>query len=193
MARALGYAPAGAIARLRDCSFVLHPGLTLVRGGDGRGKTTLLRLLAGDLVPTHGTLSGLAGPVVGAAGPEADDPTPVADWLAQRAARGPAWDAPRQRALEPALGLTPHLGKSCLMLSTGTRRKLGLLAAFAAGAPVTLLDTPFAALDAPSRACLATLLAEAAGHPARAWVLADTEQPAALAGVAFAATVDLGD
>ncbi|MFZ4758818.1 MAG: ABC transporter ATP-binding protein [Burkholderiaceae bacterium] len=193
MARGLAYAPPGAPARLQPCTFDLGPGLTLVRGGDGRGKTTALRLLAGELAPTHGSLTRPAGPVAQGHGPEPDDPTPGVDWLARHAARYPAWDPERQRMLAHAFGLTPHLGKSGLMLSTGTRRKVGLLVAFSAGAPVTLLDTPFAGLDAPSRACLAALLAEAAGDPVRAWVLADTEYPAALGSVTLAATVDLGD
>ncbi len=48
---------------LRDLDFALRPGLTLVRGGDGRGKTTLLRLLAGKYRPTAGTLQRAGGPV----------------------------------------------------------------------------------------------------------------------------------
>ena len=45
-------------------------------------------------------------------------------------------------------------------------------------APLTLLDMPFAALDAPSRGVVRELLAEAAQHAHRAWVVADYEAPA---------------
>jgi ABC-type multidrug transport system ATPase subunit len=38
-------------------SLVVSPGLTFVLGGDGRGKTTLLRLLAGDLAADAGEFS----------------------------------------------------------------------------------------------------------------------------------------
>ena len=44
-----------------DLSFRILPGVTLVRGGDGRGKTTLMRLLAGERQATTGqlTISGI--------------------------------------------------------------------------------------------------------------------------------------
>ena len=77
--------------------------------------------------------------------------------------------------------------------SAGSRRKLGLVAAFAGGAPVTLLDTPYAALDLASCQVLSELLLEAAGHPARAWVVADGELPAALHAAPLSTLVDLGD
>ena len=66
-------------------------------------------------------------------------------------------------------------------------------AAAASGAPLTLLDTPFAALDAASARVLADVLAEAAEDTARAWVVADHEIPAVLQGVALAGVIDLGD
>ena len=71
------------------------------------------------------------------------------------------------------LSLAPHLDKTLTMLSTGTRRKVLMAAALAAEAPVTLLDQPFKALDRPSIDYLLALLAEAARHPCRAWVMAD--------------------
>ena len=49
-----------------------------------------------------------------------------------------------------AFELTPHLEKPLYMLSTGSKRKVWLAAAFASGAAVTLLDQPFAALDKAS-------------------------------------------
>ncbi len=79
------------------------------------------------------------------------------------------------------------------MLSAGSRRKVGLVAAAASGAALTLLDTPFAALDVASGRVLAELLAEAADDAGRAWVVADHGLPPALAGAPLAGTVDLGD
>jgi ABC-type Mn2+/Zn2+ transport system ATPase subunit len=76
------------------------------------------------------------------------------------------------------------------MLSTGTKRKVWLAAAFASGAAVTLLDEPFAALDKTSIGLVIALLQEAAQHPTRAWVVADYAPPQ---GVALALTIDLGD
>jgi ATPase subunit of ABC transporter with duplicated ATPase domains len=40
----------------KDLSFELQPGLTLIRGGDGRGKTGLLQILAGVRKVASGTL-----------------------------------------------------------------------------------------------------------------------------------------
>ena len=41
----------------RELSLTIGPGITLVRGGDGTGKTTLLRLLAGKLAAQSGKLA----------------------------------------------------------------------------------------------------------------------------------------
>jgi ABC-type multidrug transport system ATPase subunit len=92
-----------------------------------------------------------------------------------------------------AFDLGGHLDKELFRLSTGSRRKLALVAAFAGGSTVVLLDAPFAGLDRASREVLGDCLADAAGHRSRAWVLADHERPPALDGLALAAELDLGD
>jgi ABC-type nitrate/sulfonate/bicarbonate transport system ATPase subunit len=74
------------------------------------------------------------------------------------------------------------------MLSTGSKRKVWLSAAFASGAALTLIDQPFAALDAPSIRFLRELLVEASEHTSRAWLLADHAAPA---GIAFGTVRDL--
>jgi ABC-type multidrug transport system ATPase subunit len=102
----------------------------------------------------------------------------------------PRFDAQAVMELADDLGLTPHLEKPLYMLSTGSKRKVWLAAAFASGAAVTLLDEPFAALDPASIRFVRELLAEAAAHPSRTWVLADYTAPA---GVALAGVIDLGD
>ena len=183
-------------------SFELPPGLSLVRGGDGSGKTTLLRLLAGELASDAGALW-LQGcrlseqPAVyraqlfrvdhHAAG--LDQITPETH-LAALQARHPGFEPARLPALIDGLGLAPHWHKPMYMLSTGSRRKVGLAAAFTAGAALTLLDEPFAALDRPSITFVLALLRQAAADPARAWVVADYQAPP---GLALASVLDLPD
>ncbi len=170
-------------------------GLTLVRGGDGRGKTTLLRLLAGGVAPDRGRVERLA-PFTFWVDPRsagADDATPARQWLAAQRAHFPDWREDVATRLCEAFALDEHLDKGLSMLSAGTRRKVGLAAAFASGAALTLLDTPLAALDARSREVVAQLLDEAAGSPQRAYVVADYELPDGIAEGRLAALIDLGD
>lgn len=174
-------------------SFDIAPGLSLVRGGDGRGKTTLLRLIAGEIAPSAGRIECDAAPVFfeTPADPAHDDVI-VSDWLAARQQRFGGWRADLAAELISGFGLAEHLAKPMFMLSTGSRRKAGLVAAAASCAPLTLVDMPYAALDAPSSRRLTRLLADAAAQATRAWVIADHERPDALAGLRLA-VVDLGD
>lgn len=175
-------------------SFDVRPGLTFVRGGEGRGKTTLLRLLAGELAPASGTCVRHARTVWHATPADpAHDAMVTREWLQARRATLPAWHEDVAQALSEAFQLVPHLDKPMFMLSAGTRRKVGLVGAAASRADLVLLECPFAALDARSRAVLGELLAEAAAGTRQAWVLADHERPAALDDLPLAATVDLGD
>ena len=184
-----------------DFSLSLPLGVTWVGGDESTGKTTLLRLLAGDLPAKSGTLAinGIALAQQAQAyrsqvfwvdpRTEAFDAlTPQAYWDAVRK-HYPAFDAALLEELTEAFAITPHLPKSLYMLSTGTKRKVYLAAAFASGATVTLLDEPFAALDKRSIEWVLELLGEASAHPSRAWVVADYVAPR---GVALATTVALG-
>lgn len=187
-------APLIAFASLRcpgqdaPLSFALRPGLTLVRGGEGRGKTRLLGLIAAQ-ARTDGVSVWLEQPA-----DETHDQTVGRAWLAERRQAYTGWNDALQAALAQALALDEHLDKPMFMLSAGSRRKLGLLGAAASGAAITLLDVPFAAIDMRSARVLGDLLAEAAEDEARAWVLADYARPAALdEDVALAAEIDLGE
>jgi ABC-type multidrug transport system ATPase subunit len=181
-------------------SLTLDPGVHLLRGEDGCGKSTALALLAGKQTAQSGRLW-----VAGASLQE--DPAAyrqVVFWIApdtvdfdavsaQEAwttlgARYPSFNTALLAELSDAFGLTAHTHKPLYMLSTGSKRKVWLSAAFAAGAPLTLIDQPFAALDAPSIRLLRELLAEASEHPSRAWLLADHEAPA---GIAFGEVIDI--
>jgi len=179
--------------------FSIGPGLTLVRGGDGRGKSTLLNLLAGRQTGSRGRLLRDAGLGRGDAGVFLLDPRSLselpltgAQWLQSQAAVFAAWDATSLAYAQEGFRLTEHLGKSLHMLSTGVLRKLWLSAALASGAGLTLLETPWAGLDMPSRAFLDGLLRSAAAQGHRAWVVADHEFSAHWPALARA-QIDLGD
>lgn len=172
----------------------MRPGLHLVLGGEGRGKTALLGLLAGVLSPASGSL---ARHVASQAWPdpldEALDGQQARAWLATEQARHPRWNAAAAARLEQAWTLSPHLDKQLHMLSAGSRRKLGLLAAAASGADLVLLDLPFAALDGNSRRVLLEVLEEAATADRQIWVIADYAPPPGLEASLFASRIDLGD
>lgn len=185
-----------------DWSTLIFPGITLLRGGDGRGKSTLLRLLAGTLPADAGQLQingvRLADQPVAYrqqvfwAEPRSeafDQLTPVAYFESQRD-HHPGFDDGVLADLVDGLALAPHMNKQLYMLSAGSKRKVWLAAAFASGAAVTLLDEPFAALDKASIGLVVELLEEAADHPGRAWVIADYAAPG---NVRLAGVIDLGD
>jgi ABC-type multidrug transport system ATPase subunit len=149
-----------------------------VCGDEGKGKTTLLRLLAGDVHPTTGTVAQPAGGVfwVDLQGPEHDATTVQACWSHLRK-RYPQWNEDLLNDLAQALDMTRHLDKQLHMLSAGSRRKVMVIAALASGACVTLLDQPFVALDFASIGIIKEFLHDAAEHPGRAWIVADYEAP----------------
>ena len=183
-------------------SIAIPIGVTLIQGGDGRGKTTLMRLLAGDLKADAGQLQirGVSLQDQPAAyrqqlfwidpRTEAFDQITALEFFASQRARYPAFDEQVLARLLVGLDLADHAHKQLFMLSTGSKRKVWMAAAFASGACVTLLDMPFAALDKASIAFVLNLLKDSASPTGRAWVLADYEAPA---GVPLAATIDLGD
>ena len=147
-------------------------------GDEGKGKTTLLRLLAGDVQPTTGTVAQPAGGVfwVDLQGPEHDATTVQACWSHLRE-QCPQWNEELLNDLAQALDMTRHLDKQLHMLSAGSRRKVMVIAALASGACVTLLDQPFVALDFASIGIIKEFLQDAVEHPSRAWIVADYTAP----------------
>lgn len=183
----------------------IAPGVAWIGGGESRGKTSLLRLLAGELTPQRGQLQ--LGNLAWAA-PQAAPSAwrPQVAWFPHQTEGQDDWrpaqcfELARQRHasfsdealsdLVEGLDLAQHLNKSLYMLSTGTRRKVWLAAALACGCALTLMDEPFAALDRNSIDFLRELLQDAAQHPQRVWVLAAYTAPA---GVPLNTRIDLGD
>lgn len=192
-----------AVPVLQGFSASLPPGVTWVGGDESRGKTTLLRLLAGELRPQSGTLALNTGPTslnpTNAAwaaevawcdlrGP-AHDPLYPADCFARLQQQHPRFDSALLARMIEGLDLAPHRDKALYMLSTGTRRKVALAGVLASGARLMLLDDPFAALDKGSIDFLLEHLRQQAQAPAdRAWILAAYVPPR---GVPLAAQIDL--
>jgi len=177
-------------------------GITLVRGGDGRGKSSLLRLMAGDLSAQAGELRindvrlhdqpDVYRQQVFWVDPrsEAFDQMTAHDYFASLHGAYPGFDDALLPALTEGLSLTPHLDKQLYKLSTGSKRKVWLAAAFAAGATLNLLDDPFAGLDKASINFVVKMLNQVAGNLGQTWVIALYEAPE---GVPLAAVVELGD
>lgn len=180
-------------------------GVSCIAGGDGAGKTTLLRLLAGDLALQGGDVyihpnepgsirlsKDRASYVREVFWADPRDsafdqllPSEVFDQMAQRY---PRFNRALMGPLMEGLFLAEHAHKKLFMLSTGSRRKVLLAAAFASGATVLLLDSPFAALDKPSIRVVKECLNDLAELPGRACMLADYEAPE---GISLAGTFEL--
>lgn len=162
-------------------------GVTALVGDESCGKTTLLRLLAGELEPESGTIRILGKDTTGEqraqrvawTAPHSDvhDRTVVAAYLDELPRRFPDTDRRLLLDLVHAFSLDGHLSKRFDMLSAGSRRKVWIAAAAASNAPVVLLDQPYAALDGPSIRVVSELLQEAADSHRRAFVVADHEAP----------------
>jgi len=163
---------------IQNLTFTWPAGVSWICGDEGTGKTTLLRLLAGDLQPTAGKVMAPEGGVFWLDLQDAvhDAMTVQACWQMQ-GTRWPHWNEALLQDLTEALDMHRHLDKRLDMLSAGSRRKVVVLAALASGAAVILLDQPFAALDLASTRVIHAYLAEAAEHPSRAWIIADYEAP----------------
>jgi len=170
-------------------SFQVPAGVSIVVGDDGVGKSTLLALLAGAIQPQSGCLviDGIHRDQhpdtyrqkVFWIAPQTDVHHAITahDFLKSQSEHFPHFDTRRVAPLVQGFSLEPHLAKPLYMLSTGSRRKVWWVAAFAANTPVMLLDQPFAALDGPSSRFLGELLDEASGHTHRALLLADHGVP----------------
>lgn len=180
---------------LQNLNVRITPGLTWIRGGDGRGKTTLLRLIAGELQPPLGTVRFVGTPAVFYADMREArlDDVVASDWLAAQAQKFPRWQEALAQDLVQALRLDEHLHKSFHMMSAGMRRKVGLVAAVASQAEVVMLETPFAALDSAACEVVSEVLDEAAAQQTCAWLLADYTLPSSLSEAQLAGLIDLGD
>ena len=127
-------------------------------GPNGSGKTTLIKLIAGLLTPTTGTIAVCGKPI----GPETKA---MVSYLPDRDYFDPGLkitalldyfsdfykDFDRQRAEDMLTGLGINLNKRFNTLSKGTREKVQLSLVMSRRAKLYLLDEPIAGVDPAAR------------------------------------------
>jgi heme exporter protein A len=153
-----------------DLDFRVAGGEALVvEGANGVGKTSLLRLIAGFLVPASGsiTLNIESGAIS-----DGEERGHYVGWLGHQDAVKPQLNVAEQleffvhlygvrSATAPALervGLARQRDLPCRYLSAGQKKRLGLARLILSNRDVWLLDEPFAALDTAGRALAAQLM-----------------------------------
>lgn len=134
--------------------------LLLVQGGNGQGKTSLLRLLTGLARPEAGEVRWRGEPIqrqreryhgemmyLGHANGVKDDLNPVENLRFAAGLQGRVFDAPGAVSTLERLGLSRCLDLPCRVLSFGQRRRVALSALLLAGAMLWILDEPLTGLD----------------------------------------------
>ncbi len=158
----------GAPEVLRNvCLEIARGELVAIVGASGAGKSTLLSLIAGLLRPDRGTVK-LDGRVITRPGPERAvvfQTYSLLPWMTVhenvRLAVDqvhPEWSKPRRREradeLIALVNLTPAREKRPHELSGGMRQRVAVARALGADPEILLMDEPFGALDAFTRATL---------------------------------------
>ena len=131
-----------------------------VVGRNGDGKTTLLRILTGDLEPDGGrvTVAGNASIGVLAQDTVGDDAQTVRDWIVD-GQPDHVWAADAsQRAVVEALLADVDLDRALGTLSGGERRRVGLVCVLLGHHDLVVLDEPTNHLDVEAIAFLAGYL-----------------------------------
>jgi heme exporter protein A len=179
----------------KGMNFRLKAGeLLLVQGGNGQGKTSLLRLLTGLARPEEGEVRWRGESIrrvseayhgemcyLGHANGVKDDLNPVENLRFADGLQGRVFDPTRATATLERLGLSRCLDLPCRVLSFGQRRRVALAALLLAGATLWILDEPLTGLDVHAVALMEGLIRE---HlMAGGMVVATTHQALNLEGV----------
>ncbi|MET0319818.1 MAG: ABC transporter ATP-binding protein [Duganella sp.] len=162
----------GARQVLRSLNLACQPGAFVLRGPNGVGKSTLLRVLAGAAPADSGAVwidghplhtEPVAAKLRLAYAP---DESPVYPFITGRELLAFVAHAKRCTvsaqvlAIVERFGLDRHLGTRCGDMSLGTQKKLMLAAAWIGEPAVLLLDEPSNGLDVDAHAVLVDVLRE---------------------------------
>ncbi len=138
---------------------------TCILGPSGVGKSSLLRMIAG--LQSGGTVTdGEGRPVAGRIAWMAQQDlllpwaTAIENVLIGAKLRGERPDRQRALALLDRVGLAARADARPAQLSGGERQRVALARTLMEGRPIVLMDEPFSALDAVTRASLQDLAAE---------------------------------
>jgi heme exporter protein A len=157
-----------------NLSFRLGRGQLLrVAGANGSGKTSLLRIMCGLVLPSAGELRWQGRPIraereeysrnlvfVGHLNAVKDDLTALENLQVSAALGGKPADAGRMLACLDRFGVAHCAELPAKVLSQGQRRRVALARlAFTPAAPLWILDEPFSALDVAAVVELELLLA----------------------------------
>ena len=155
----------GQVIGLNDVTVTVPRGVTGLLGPNGAGKSTFLKLLTGQLKPSHGTLTVLGGPIWGRPEvfrrigfcPEQDafyERMTGLNWVAGLLRLNGLNESESReaavRALE-AVDLMPAAGRKIGGYSKGMRQRLKLAQALAHDPELLVLDEPLSGLDPIAR------------------------------------------
>jgi heme exporter protein A len=179
----------------RDLGFELGNGeALLVRGGNGRGKTSLLRILCGLAAPAAGVVRWRGEPInrareqygremayIGHANGIKDDLTPLENLRLAAALGGRDLDADAAAAALARVCLSRCMDVPANVLSFCQRRRVALAGLMTAGALLWILDEPLTGLDVEGVAMVERMIRDhvVAGGLA----IMTTHQPLALDGL----------
>ncbi len=150
----------------RDFSLRVEPGeRVILTGASGRGKTTLLRLMAGLEVPQEGAVQGIPAGGISMVFQE-NRLFPGLTVLENLTMAVPGAGRGELLGLLEAVGLGGEAERLPGELSGGMARRVAIVRAAALGSSLALLDEPFAGLDGENRRRAAQLLTERLGGAA---------------------------
>jgi heme exporter protein A len=176
-------------------NFTLHSGeALLIQGGNGQGKTSLLRLLTGLSQPADGEVRWRGKKLdkireeyhremayIGHLNGIKDDLTPIENLRLVSQLAGRTLDEAQAEERLIQLGLGRCLDLPCRVLSFGQRRRVALASLLCSNAQLWILDEPLTGLDVHGVALLENLLKAHIDNGGMA--VLTTHQPLSLEGV----------